>query len=152
MKTPEHVYTPSCARCRDEAGKDRAKVPDDDLCAWHTTDALTTLRAENERLRADLEQTRVQLAGCGVIAGCNTENSLREQMPAPGSYGYSASLADVKRAVRREIVLRAAATEALAVLTRLADSAASWADYDVPVGIVAEVDAAKARLAGVLGE
>ena len=95
MKTPEHVYVPSCARCRDEAGKDRAKVPDDDLCAWHTTDALTTLRAENERLRA-------------------------------------------------------AATEALAVLTRLADSAAYWSDYDVPVGIVAEIDAAKARLAGVL--
>lgn len=95
MKTPEHVYTPSCARCRDEAGKDRAKVPDDDLCAWHTTDALTTLRAENERLRA-------------------------------------------------------AATEALAVLTRLADSAASWSEYDVPVGLVAEIDSAKARLAGVL--
>ena len=46
--------------------------------------------------------------------------------------------------------LRAAATEALAVLTRLADSAAYWSEYDVPVGIVAEIDAAKARLAGVL--
>ena len=46
--------------------------------------------------------------------------------------------------------LRAAATEALDVLTRLADSAAYWSDYDVPVGIVAEIDAAKARLAGVL--
>ena len=46
--------------------------------------------------------------------------------------------------------LRAAATEALAVLTRLADSAAYWSDYDVPVGLGAEVDAAKARLAGVL--
>ena len=48
--------------------------------------------------------------------------------------------------------LRSAATEALAVLTRLADSAAYWSDYDVPVGLVSEVDAAKARLAGVLGE
>jgi len=47
---------------------------------------------------------------------------------------------------------RAAAREALAVLTRLADSAAYWSDYDVPVGLVADVDAAKARLAGVLGE
>lgn len=119
---------------------------------WNTRPIEDALRAENERLRADLEQTRVQLAGCGVIAMCNTENSLREQMPAPGSYGYSASLADVKRAVRREIVLRAAAQEALAVLTRLADSAAYWSNYDVPVGLVAEVDAAKARLAGVLGE
>ena len=46
--------------------------------------------------------------------------------------------------------LRDAAREALDVLTRLADSAAYWSDYDVPVGIVAEIDAAKARLAGVL--
>ena len=46
--------------------------------------------------------------------------------------------------------LRAAATEALAVLMRVADGAAYWSDYDVPVGIVSEIDAAKARLAGVL--
>ena len=56
---------------------------------------------------------------------------------------------DALRAAARE-ALRAAATEALAVLTRLADSAAYWSDYDVPVGLVADVDAAKARLAGVL--
>ena len=43
-----------------------------------------------------------------------------------------------------------AAEEALDVLTRLADSAAYWSDYDVPVGIVSEIDAAKARLAGAL--
>jgi hypothetical protein len=92
-----------------------------------------SLRTENERLSADLEQARVQLAGCGIIAMCNTENSLRGQMPAPGVYGYSVSLAEVERAVRREIALRAAAREALAVLTRLADSAAYWSEYDVPV-------------------
>ena len=46
--------------------------------------------------------------------------------------------------------LRAAATYAHAVLTRLADSAHRWAGSDVPVGLVADVDAAKARLAGVL--
>ncbi len=51
---------------------------------------------------------------------------------------------------KREAPLRAAATEALAVLTRLADSAAYWSDYDVPVGIVSEIDSAKARLSGVL--
>ena len=52
---------------------------------------------------------------------------------------------------KREAPLRAAAREALAVLTRLADSAHQWAyPGSVPVGIVAEVDAAKARLAGVL--
>ena len=57
---------------------------------------------------------------------------------------------EVTRARREESRLRDAATLALAVLTRLADSAAYWSDYDVPVGIVAEIDAAKARLAGAL--
>ena len=46
--------------------------------------------------------------------------------------------------------LRPAAMLALAVLTRLADSAVYWSDYDVPVGLVSEVDEAKARLAGAL--
>lgn len=45
--------------------------------------------------------------------------------------------------------LRAAATYALAVLTRLADSAYQWAGRDVPVGLTAEIDEAKARLSGV---
>lgn len=44
---------------------------------------------------------------------------------------------------KRQIALRSAAQEALAVLTRLADSG-------LPVPLGAEVDAAKARLAGVL--
>jgi len=46
--------------------------------------------------------------------------------------------------------LRAAATYALSVLTRLADSAYQWAGRDVPPGLVSEIDEAKARLAGVL--
>ena len=49
-----------------------------------------------------------------------------------------------------EANLRAAAREALDVLTRLADSASEWQVYALPAGIVSEVDAAKARLAGVL--
>ena len=53
-------------------------------------------------------------------------------------------------ATHQVVNLRAAGREALAVLTRLADSAAYWSEYDVPVGIVAEIDEAKARLAGVL--
>ena len=57
---------------------------------------------------------------------------------------------DCTEQAKREAPLRAAATYALAVLTRLADSAAYWSDYDVPVGIVSEIDAAKARLAGAL--
>jgi len=51
----------------------------------------------------------------------------------------------------RYATLEAAAREALAVLTEIADSAAYWSDYDVPVGLVSRVDEAKARLAGVLG-
>jgi len=62
-----------------------------------------------------------------------------------GLYAEQERLADE---VRR---LRAAASEALYVLDRLADSAAAWAYHDdVPTGLVSEIDAAKARLAGVL--
>ena len=59
-------------------------------------------------------------------------------------------IADLVPAQDDDAPLRAAAREALDVLTRLADSAAYWSDYDVPVGLVADVDAAKARLAGAL--
>ena len=54
MKTPEHVYQPACARCRDEAGKDRAGVTGTSLCNWHTNDLALSLRAEVERLRKAL--------------------------------------------------------------------------------------------------
>ena len=67
--------------------------------------------------------------------------------PACGCVYVACDCADQ---AKREARLRDAATYALAVLTRLADSAAYWADYDVPVGLIAEVDEAKARLAGVL--
>ena len=53
---------------------------------------------------------------------------------------------------REASALRAAAREALDVLTRLADSASEWQVYALPAGIVSEVDAAKARLAGVLND
>ncbi len=51
--------------------------------------ALRALPASQEGVAADLEQTRVQLAGCGVAAlgygeGCK-----------PGDYGWSASFGDV---------------------------------------------------------
>ena len=57
---------------------------------------------------------------------------------------------EVTRARREESRLRAAAREALAVLTRLADSAAYLSKYGMQAGLLAEIDAAKARLAGVL--
>lgn len=49
------------------------------------------------------EQLRVQLAGCGVIAHCNTREALKQQMPPKGAYGYSQSLQDVHDGVLREI-------------------------------------------------
>jgi len=74
--------------------------------------------------------------------------------PAP-SYAelesqLAAAVAAREEAERELARLEGAADEARAVLTRLADSAVYWSSYDVPVGIVADVDAAKARLAGVL--
>ena len=56
MKTPEHIYQPACARCRDEAGKDRAGVVDTSLCNWHTNDLVLSLRAEVERLKEALDR------------------------------------------------------------------------------------------------
>jgi hypothetical protein len=46
--------------------------------------------------------------------------------------------------------LLAASRFALAVLTDLAESAAYWSDYDVPVGLLPRVDEARARLAAAL--
>jgi regulator of replication initiation timing len=51
------------------------------------------LRAEVERLKNELEQDRVRLAGCGVAAlGYVQADELK-----PGDYGHSASLDDVMR-------------------------------------------------------
>ena len=61
---------------------------------------------ELERLKADLEQTRVQLACCGVAAMQNTEESKANRVER-GAYGWSASYGDVCRMVDREIELRA---------------------------------------------
>lgn len=54
------------------------------------------LKAEVEELRRDLEQTRVQLAGCGVAAMGGVKEDCK-----PGEYGYSASLSDVVNLYRK---------------------------------------------------
>lgn len=51
----------------------------------------------------EVEQLRVQLAGCGVVASCNTRASLAQQMPEKGAYGHSQSLENVYDASLREI-------------------------------------------------
>ena len=66
---------------------------------------LRDARAENAALRSELEQERVRLAGCGVVAMCDTPESAVNR-PTPGDYGWSASADDVARRVDECIALR----------------------------------------------
>lgn len=100
-----------------------------------TKQAIEWLSATDAALRATLDREIEARHAAEEATANHREHALRTV----------AAEADLER-------LRAAAREALDVLTKLADSAAYWSDYDVPVWLVAEVDAAKARLAGVLGE
>lgn len=57
----EIPYCANCSECRDDAGKDRAGVPDKKLCYPHALeiangwrDGFASLRAENERLAGAL--------------------------------------------------------------------------------------------------
>ena len=77
---------------------------------------------------AEIEQLRVQLAGCGVAAMQNTEAS-RAERAKPGDYGYSGSYAEVCKAVDREIALRAAPSASLPFIpwSKEAEMLESWA-------------------------
>lgn len=66
------------------------------------------LRKESYRLREETEKLRVQLAGCGVAAMCNTRESLEKKRVKKGDYRWSASYGDVIRCVEREIRYREA--------------------------------------------
>lgn len=72
----------------------------------HLQAQLSERDAEIEKQQAEIEQLRVQLAGCGVAAMCNTRESMQQQLCRKGDYGYSASYQDVIDAVNREIALR----------------------------------------------
>ena len=71
--------------------------------------------AEVEKLRDGNEQLRVQLAGCSVAAGQNTENSRKERCTRE-MYGWSPAYQDVCNAVDREIKLRAERDEARSLI------------------------------------
>ena len=62
-------------------------------------------RGKSSMLNDEIETLRIQLAGCGVAAMQNTEESIQSRITAE-SPGWSASYADVCRAVDREIALR----------------------------------------------
>lgn len=80
----------------------------------HRADAM---REEIERLTAELETERMRLAACGVVALANTEQSAAKEREMLPEY-RSASLADVERAVDREMQLRAERDELRDVLLR----------------------------------
>lgn len=99
-----------------------------------TRQAMRWLEATDAALRATLDREIEARHAAEEATANHREHALRTV----------AAEADLAR-------LRAAATYALSVLTRLADSAYRWAGRDVPPGLVSEIDEAKARLAGVLG-
>lgn len=70
-----------------------------------TGQLLRSLADKVDELTAELEQCRVQLAGCGVAAMQNTESSKAERAKQ-GDYGWSGSYRDVCNAVDREIAYR----------------------------------------------
>ena len=69
-------------------------------------ESLESVLSQLKERDAELEQTRVQLAGCGVAAMQNTEGSKAHRIER-GAYGWSESYGDVCRMVDSEIELRA---------------------------------------------
>lgn len=66
------------------------------------------LEAKVKKLGEELEQCRVQLAGCGVAAMANTKDAIVRLRLSAGDYGWSASYSDVCDAVDREMRYREA--------------------------------------------
>jgi hypothetical protein len=87
VNCPHGIHPGFCPKCNPEERVDR-------------------LEAEITRLQGENEQLRVQLAGCGVAAMCNTRRSMEEQRCKKGDYGWSISYGDVLRSVEEQIKLR----------------------------------------------
>ncbi len=84
--------------------------------------ALSAQPSPGGQVEDAVEQLRVQLAGCGVVAMSNTRESLNEQMPDKGAYGWSESLQQVWESVLREIHQRERAEAAEQALEMAASS------------------------------
>lgn len=76
----------------------------DDINSWFAAGSPTSYD-DWMALQEEVEQLRVQLAGCGVAAMQNTRDSVALRAK-PGDYGWSASYGDVCAAVDREMDLR----------------------------------------------
>lgn len=84
---------------------------------------INEMQIKNTRFNAEIERLRVQLAGCGVAAMQNTEETVKDRI-VEGDYGYSASYYDICKAVDREIRYRDA-------LERIIEEG----DYTAPEGM-----------------
>jgi len=70
-------------------------------------------------------------------------------LDAEGGHGYLMSKpSDTLAQLDADYLLIAAAPDLLAVCQRLAESAAYWSEYDVPLGIVAALNAAIGKATG----
>jgi hypothetical protein len=79
--------------------------PDSDLASL-----AMTLETRNAALERENEVLRMQLAGCGVAAMQNTENTVKDRIGKDNPY-WSASYGDVCAAVDREMKLRSSMPE-----------------------------------------
>ena len=73
------------------------------------------LLAQQNELQEQIKELQCKLAGCGVAAMQNTHHTIARRI-APGDYGYSASYAEVCRAVDREMAIREQRDELLEAL------------------------------------
>lgn len=99
-----------CRQCGEKSTlEDRVML---DGCCWvcgaeiDLEDYLARAMDERDRLRAEAELLRMQLAACGVVAMSNTPESAGWARDMHPDY-MSASCQDVMRAVDREMALRA---------------------------------------------
>jgi hypothetical protein len=111
-------YEDACQFCLCERGNS----------GFYTDEEIIKLLRPNatDQLPEEMEQLRVQLAGCGVAALSNTHESREQQKVNQGDYGYSASYQDVFDAVGREIKYREMLEDMAMALKEIVNDAKSY--------------------------
>lgn len=84
--------------------------------------AYTAVAEELRAAKAEIETLRLQLAGCGVAAMCNTEESRKSQAISADNPYWSASYQNVVDAVTREIAHRDKLQSAEARISKLREA------------------------------